>query len=180
MPGKKKDVNMPKKLTQKRLYNIALYYLSRYESTTEKLRAVLERRIYKVERDGGDVPPETGQWIDSVIEEMVRLGYIDNRRYAENTFRHLSESGKSVRTITNKLKTAGLTDELIEDIFEAQDLSTGEMDLEAARKLVKKRKLGIWRPKEQRQEMYQKDLAVLGRAGFSYETARKALENEDP
>lgn len=170
---------MPKKLTQKRLYNIALYYLSRYESTTEKLRSVLENRVYKTKLNGEEVPSETTHWIQTIIDEMVRLGYVNDKRFAENTFQRLTETGKSVRFITNKLKAAGLENDLIENILETQKISIQEMDLEAARKLVKKRKLGFWRPIEQRSEMYQKDLAVLGRAGFSYETARKALRNEE-
>lgn len=170
---------MAKKITQKRLYNIALYYLSRYESTTEKLRSVLERRVLKAQSEGLETPPEAKEWIQDIINEMQRLGYIDNKRFAENTFRRLSQAGKSVRTITTKLKMAGIEEQAIEDIYDSQEESTFELDLKAAQKLVQKKKLGIYRPLALRQDMRQKDLATLGRAGFSYETAVKALDGQD-
>lgn len=170
---------MAKKITEKRLYNIALYYLSRYEATTGKVRDVLNRRLMTAERRGDEVPDEAPAWIEKVISQMVELGYIDNNRYAQNTFRRLTESGKSVRSIAYKLKQAGLEEDILSGLIDEQEMTSGELDLASALKLVKKRKLGIYRPQSQRAEYAQKDLAVLGRAGFSYEIAQKALKGEE-
>lgn len=170
---------MAKKITEKRLYNIALYYLSRYESTTGKVREVLTRRLMTAERRGEEIPNEAPAWIEKIIAQMVDLGYIDNNRYAENTFRRLTEAGKSVRSIAYKLKQAGLEEDVLSDLIEEQETTSGELDLTSALKLVKKRKLGLYRPESQRAAYAQKDLAVLGRAGFSYEIAQKALKGEE-
>lgn len=170
---------MAKKITEKRLYNIALYYLSRYEATTGKVRDVLKRRLMTAERRGEEIPNEAPAWIEKIITQMVDLGYIDNNRYAENTFRRLTEAGKSVRSIAYKLKQAGLEEDVLSDLIEEQETTSGELDLTSALKLVKKRKLGLYRPESQRAAYAQKDLAVLGRAGFSYEIAQKALKGEE-
>ena len=170
---------MAKKITEKRLYNIALYYLSRYEATTGKVRDVLKRRLMTAERRGEEIPNEAPAWIEKIIAQMVDLGYIDNNRYAENTFRRLTEAGKSVRSIAYKLKQAGLEEDMLSDLIEEQETTSGELDLTSALKLVKKRKLGVYRPESQRALYAQKDLAVLGRAGFSYEIAQKALKGEE-
>ncbi len=170
---------MAKKITEKRLYNIALYYLSRYEATTGKVRDVLKRRLMTAERRGEEIPNEAPAWIEKIIAQMVDLGYIDNNRYAENTFRRLTEAGKSVRSIAYKLKQAGLEEDVLSDLIEEQETTSGELDLTSALKLVKKRKLGLYRPESQRAAYAQKDLAVLGRAGFSYEIAQKALKGEE-
>ncbi len=170
---------MAKKITEKRLYNIALYYLSRYEATTGKVRDVLKRRLMTAERRGEEIPNEAPAWIEKIISQMVDLGYIDNNRYAENTFRRLTEAGKSVRSIAYKLKQAGLEEDVLSDLIEEQETTSGELDLTSALKLVKKRKLGLYRPESQRAAYAQKDLAVLGRAGFSYEIAQKALKGEE-
>ncbi len=170
---------MAKKITEKRLYNIALYYLSRYEATTGKVRNVLKRRLMTAERRGEEIPNEAPAWIEKIIAQMVDLGYIDNNRYAENTFRRLTEAGKSVRSIAYKLKQAGLEEDVLSDLIEEQETTSGELDLTSALKLVKKRKLGLYRPESQRAAYAQKDLAVLGRAGFSYEIAQKALKGEE-
>lgn len=170
---------MAKKITEKRLYNIALYYLSRYEATTGKVRDVLKRRLMTAERRGEEIPNEAPAWIEKIIAQMVDLGYIDNNRYAENTFRRLTEAGKSVRSIAYKLKQAGLEEDVLSDLIEEQETTSGELDLTSALKLVKKRKLGLYRPESQRAAYAQKDLAILGRAGFSYEIAQKALKGEE-
>ena len=73
-----------KKITYQRLYNITLYYLGRYESTTDKVRQMLCRRVQKSKLAGDEVPDEVNAWIDKVVLSMQDLGYIDNRRYLEN------------------------------------------------------------------------------------------------
>lgn len=149
-----------KKITYERLKNIALYYLERYEACTSKLREVLKRRVKKTALEQ-PVPQEAFGWIEQVISEMERLGYINNQRFTENTIRRLSNSGKSKSYISTKLKLAGIEEEQIRETLSQTN------DLENARIMVQKKHLG---------KDFQKDLARLARAGFSYETARKALE----
>ena len=170
---------MVKKITQKRLENITLYYLQRYESSSSKLRDVLKRRVLRAKIQLGEVPTEADKWIEDIIKRMQELGYVDDKRYAENTFRRLQNAGKSTRFIAGKLKQSGITADIINELTEKQEITADEMDLNAARLLVKKKKLGYLRDKEKQQEMYQKDLAVLGRAGFSFEIATQALKGED-
>ena len=50
-------------LTSKRLTNIALYYLGRYESSVEQLRKILSRRVLKEKLKGADIPAD----VESVI-----------------------------------------------------------------------------------------------------------------
>lgn len=48
-------------------------------------------------------------------------------------------------------------------------------ELKAAARLVRRRRLGPLRPRADRAEHRERDLAVLGRAGFSFEVARKVI-----
>ncbi|MBO5997924.1 MAG: regulatory protein RecX [Alphaproteobacteria bacterium] len=170
---------MIKKITPKRLENITLYYLQRYESSTSKLRSMLQRRVLRAKLQLGEVPAEANDWIENIIHRMQELGYVNDKRYAENTFRRLQSAGKSTRYIAGKLKQDGIDPYTINGLIEEQETSAEEMDLDSARRLVKKKKLGYLRPADKQKEMYQKDLAVLGRAGFSYEIAVQALKETD-
>ena len=165
-----------KKITQQRLENIALFYLERYESSQARLKQVLLRRIAKARLKGVEVPDGAAQWVETVCAKMVHLGYVNDTRYAENIWRSYSSAGKSVRWMTCKLKQAGIDEDVISQCIASDD--TDSLDLQAARLLVKKKKLGHYRPKEQRSAYAQKDLAKLARAGFSYETAQKALRDD--
>ena len=40
---------------------------------------------------------------------------------------------------------------------------------------MRKRKLGHFRPAEERRESFRRDLGVLARAGFAFDTAKAAL-----
>ena len=173
-----------KPITQKYLMNVALYYLSRYETSEHNLRRFLNRRILKAAAKGIVVAPETGQWIDNVVTEMCRLGYVNDERFALSTAEKYRKIGKSERYIRLKLTLAGIDNDIQETILknETKDLLE-QADLTAALRLVEKRKLGKFRPLEDRKIFRKKDLAVLARAGFSFQIAIQALgttaEEED-
>ncbi len=173
MPEKKSII---KPITQKRLMNVALYYLERYESSAENLRRILQRRLLRAEMKGVVVPPEAQTWIDSIIKEMLRLGYVDDRRFASSLTEKYRKAGKSQSYIRQKLTLAGVDPDVSAEILTGNDgFDNAEAELDAARLLIKKRKLGRFRRAEDRASFRKKDLAVLARAGFSYQTAVKAL-----
>lgn len=164
---------MGKKITQKMLYNVALSYLAKYEASTGKLKDILNRRLIMAERRGIDIPAEAPAWIENVIHQMVAADYVNDTRYTENTYRHLAQAGKSLRYIKGKMALASI------DFTPPDDVPTDALDLAAALIFVKKKKLGIYRPAAVRSDYAQKDLAALGRAGFSYEISKKALNGAD-
>ncbi len=149
-----------KKITPERLKNIALFYLERYDASSDKLRQVLKRRVKKASLEQ-PVSPQAFEWIEQIVTQMNQLGYVNDKHFAENLVRRYSEAGKSPSFIRSKLKSAGIDEMFISDMLEETD------ELALARLTVQKKHLG---------NDFQRDLARLARAGFSYETARTALE----
>lgn len=166
---------MAKKISDTYLYNSALNYLSRYDASSGKVRDMLRRRLLRACQDGQEIPPEAEIWISHIIARLNELGYINDKRYAENQVRLLSEAGKSTRFISMKLAAAGLEANCIRDVLEHDE----QDEMTRARRFVYRKKLGYLRPAAVRAAYYQKDLAALGRAGFSYETAVAALKQPD-
>ncbi len=154
---------MQKPLTEKRLEHIALFYLEKFDASSEKLRLVLIRRIKKHQMQGIPVNENAFQWIENVIQKCQKLGYIDDERYAENAIRRLSTGGKSTRFIQQKLTAEGIDESILKKYL------LPENELERAQTFARKKHLG---------KDYQKDLAKLARAGFSYEIAQKVLQGE--
>lgn len=151
-----------KSITTKRLENIAVYYLSRYDSSSANLKAVLKRRVEKARLKGTEVPDDAGALIEEITRKMVRLGYIDDNRFKENLLRKLGQAGKSRAQIMQKMIKAGVADD--------EALTSYDEDAAAA-VFVKKKRLGV------NPENYMKDLAKLARAGFSRSAAEKALQS---
>ncbi|MBL8914506.1 MAG: RecX family transcriptional regulator [Archangium sp.] len=155
-----------RRISEQSLGNVALHYLRRYSATRKGLTQVLSRRVKRHARlKKIEAPADAAAMIDRVVERMVKSGYVDDRRLAENKHASLRRQGKSVRAIRLKLRVKGVPAELIAETTR----STVEDELEAASTLVRKKKLGT------RPERRQKDLGVLVRAGFSYDVAKRSL-----
>ena len=164
---------MTKRLTENRLMNIALFYLARYESSTEKVRRMLERRLKRLAFKGEEIPPEAPQWIENVLKKIQEKSYVDDNRYAENQIRSLILQGKSERFICAKLALAGISADQVQTILNAME-STEET---LAKRFVERKKIGYLRPRKDRSTFWEKDMAALARAGFSYDIARAALSD---
>lgn len=166
----------PKPITAARLENIALAYLERFAASAASLRRVLMRRLA---RAGGQGEAEVGM-VDELVERFLRAGLLDDRRYAEGKAATLHRRGAPVSVIRRHLHERGVDGDLVDDAVNglAADLGGGSTDLAAAAHYVRRRKLGPCRPPDSRAVHRQRDLAALGRAGFSWEIARAVIDGE--
>ena len=172
-----KKVKVLRKITPQRLKNIALYYLKRLESSVANLRSVLQRRVndyayQNKEFDRG----EAYQWIEDILADFQRYGYLNDRRYAEIKIKDYMSAGKSVRYIKGKMREKGIDEEILSALLEDQEYD----EFEAALKLAKKKHIGPFRTDEEaRFENRQKDMGTLVRAGFSYDVVRRVVGYEE-
>ena len=144
------------------LERVALWYLERYGGSEAKLRRTLGKRVRRSVNELDTDPAEGREAVEQVVAKMRRLGYLDDAKLARQRAQTLSRRGKSRRAIQADLYRQGLdtdVDALLEE--------TGHDELESARAFVRKRRLGTDR---------NRDLAKLARAGFSYDVARRALD----
>jgi regulatory protein len=151
----------PRKVSEAYLQRAAMSYLERYASSAENLRRVLRRKVDKRCRLRGEDPAEFHDMIDDVVAKSLKIGLIDDTRYAEARVATLRRRGGSARAIQAKLSAKGV------------DRST----IAAARAFARRRKLGPFRPGE-RAPYRDKDLAAMARAGFRFDVARSIVEGE--
>ena len=154
-------------------------YLERYAASSAHLeRRLLEKVRRSAERHGTD--PDTGAaFVRALIERLRRSGVLDDRRYAEGKALSLRRRGDSARRIQGALAAKGIDRAESRRALAAADEGSGseEAEIAAARRLARRRRLGPWRPKERAQHRM-RDLAALGRAGFSYEIARGVIDGQ--
>lgn len=172
-----KKIKVLRKISKQRLKNIALYYLKRFESSVENLRGVLKRRVNDYAYHDKDFDKtEAYIWIEELLEDFVRLSYLDDKRYAEIKIKSYMAAGKSPRYIHGKLREKGVDEEIFNTILDVQDYDP----LDAAFKLARKKKIGPFCHDEAlRKARRSKDLAILVRAGFDYDTAVRVLSSEE-
>lgn len=178
-PGKTKSPDHQRRakgLSEERLYQGALHYLGRFAASSASVRRVLRRRILKyAAEDGVDVETAHG-WVETIIERLTRSGILDDAGYADSRARGLFNRGVSVRMIRVKLAEKGLDRALVEAAIDNLLAEHPGADLEAAKSLARRRRLGPYRQDEKREGLLKRDLSTMARAGFSYEVARLVIE----
>lgn len=158
----------------------ALDYLNRYDASVEQLRRVLLRRVKRY--SSGSVRDRAEADVRTLLERFQVSRLLDDARYAEALARGLRARGSSTLGIRQKLRSRGVSAELIEGALEALARHHGDADedpeLVAARAYARKRRLttryDLTKPEER-----QKALAALARKGFSFSIAARALIVKD-
>ncbi|MDP6981113.1 MAG: RecX family transcriptional regulator [Myxococcota bacterium] len=156
----------------------ATRHLERYASSSQNLRQVLARRVERIEFRQEERFEEADAWIDLAVARMQERGYLDDRRYARTLCERFRARGASSRRIASELRQKGIPGDLAHELLTQGDPNA---ELEAAVRYARRRRLGPFRrDPEAATQHRERDLAALGRSGFSYETARQVVEATDP
>ena len=172
-PRDRPERKPPRKVSPAYLQRAAMSYLERYSSSAENLRRVQRRKVDKRCRLRGEDPAGFHELIDEVVAKSLRVGLIDDSRYAEARVATLRRRGGSARAIQAKLSAKGVDRTTIAAALEGEE---GDEE-QAARAFARRRKLGPFRPGE-RAPYRDKDLAAMARAGFRFDVARAIVEGE--
>ena len=167
----------PRRISKEALEASAVAYLARFATSAVNLKRVLARKVLRSARHYGDDPAPLMAEADAIVARFVTKGVIDDVLYAGAQLRALRRRGGSSRAIRGRLAAKGLNGETIEAAL--TDREPGAADLRAAIILARRRRLGPFRAVA-RAENRQRDLAVLGRAGFEYQTAVRVIDAPDP
>jgi regulatory protein len=169
-----------KKITSQYLERAAMYYLARFSSSSENLRRILERKVWRRVNLGADKPCETENWLNETINKCQRMGLVDDAQYALVRAKNFHKKGRGLSVIRAELKHKGIAEEIIEKTIVAIN-PDGEADFNAALYLARKKKLGNFASKqpqdaEEAKKINHKHLGVLARAGFSFQIAKEVLK----
>ena len=182
-------------MTPLRLRQLAENYVSRFGGPSSNLRRVLNRHVAKAA--GATVPDSdldpnydrelnfgvTAQWkqeISAIVEDFIQAGALDDGRYAQQAAQTLAQRGVALRAVAMRLRQKGLAQADIAQAV-AQLGEPRQVEWQAALQLVRRRRLGPYRPQEQRKQMRHKDAAALCRAGFSASIAFAVVDGQqDP
>lgn len=172
----------PRRITAAYLERVVAHYLERYFTTRSHLRSLLAKRVRRSADHHGTDPEEGMVLVDELLERLEQQGIMNDAVYASSVARSQRRKGASERAIRAKLASKGLRGPLVDEALAnaAEELSEGrDPDLVAAAQWARKKRLGPWtRDPEQRQELRQKQLARLGRRGFSWGIASQVIDAE--
>ena len=165
--------------TPARLRNRALAYLERFPTARAHLRRVLLRRAAP-EAQAHEVALDALEAdVDALLNDLERLGLLDDRRFAEAKARTLLERGRAPGRVRQTLRAKGVGTDTAAAALDSVEEREGLNEWQAIVAYARRRRLGPFRRGEPSPETLTRELAALGRAGFAYGPARRLVEATD-
>ncbi len=155
-------------MEEKKLLKYAVEYLSKYDSSKNNLSNVLKRKIYRSEISSIE-KKKVYNIVEKIIINLEKNNLIDDKKYCLSKISYLSRIGKSKSFIYNYLLKKGVGKFEINDNFEEFKQSNNDWEINSAKLFAKKKKL------LESNDTYEKKLAKMARAGFSYDICKKIL-----
>ncbi len=177
---------IPKKITERYLYNSGLYYLQRFTASSEHFRFIMMRKINKSCKHHTEQDlEECKKHLDKVITDFIKLGHLNDDAYCTGMVTSMRRRGLSRKMISTKLQQKRLPSDLIEKTLnhiDEQNSDNENPDLRAAVLHAKKKRLGAFAHTdkklndEEQEKAKNRTLGSLARAGYSFGIAQRVLD----
>ena len=154
---------------KEKLLKYAIYYLSKYSSSKKNLEYILKKKIRRISNEK-KIRFQLYKEIKNIIDKLEQLKLINDTIYAESKIHALLNQVKSKNYIKQYLIRKGVRSEVADEQISLFYEKNQNLEKENALKFAKKRNL-INDKKD-----YEKKLAKMARAGFSYEISKEILK----
>ena len=146
--------------------------------TVEYLLRVFTAGYLKKYR-GSKIKKEVTQIIDEILIGLENNKLINDEIYSDSKARSLLRKGYSINKINSSLRAKGISENFIKDTIKKIKEKNIETDFISAIRLCKRRRIGPLRPDANRELFYKKDMGILARSGFDFETSKKILKMDN-
>ena len=150
-------------------------YIEKYTPSRQQLRTYLLKKFFKFS-NSYVAKSELLTLIDLVISDLEKSKFISDKFYSELKTKKFLKKGYSLNKIRNYLINKGINEKYIKDSISKINLKETDQDFFSAIKTCKKRRIGPNREEDNRILFYKKDMSILARSGFNYETSKKVLD----
>ena len=171
--NKKKTLEM----TVDEMRNFSFSYVEKYAPSKQQLKTYLLKKYLK-SSSSSIKKKDIIDLIDLVIEDLEQTKFISDKFYSESKAKNLIQRGSSINKIRNYLISKGIQDKYIKETINKIKEENENQDFFSAIKICKKKRIGPARDQDNRPLFYKKDLSILARSGFDFETSKKVLELE--
>ena len=150
-------------------------YLEKYSPSKQQLKTYLLKKYFKSPASFSN-KNELLNLIDFVILDLEKEKIISDKFYSDSKSRNFIKRGYSLRKIRNFLVQKGIKQNYIKESISKITSDNSDQDFFSAIKLCKKRRIGPNREEDNRPLFYKKDISILARSGFDYETSKKVMD----
>ena len=155
--------------------NFSLTYIEKYAPSKQQLKTYLLKK-YLNSKLNNISKNNIKDLIDVVLQDLEKNKFINDKFYSNSKAKSLLNKGSSINKIRNYLLSKGVNDQYIIQTIEQIKESNEDQDFFSAIKICKKKRIGPAREEANRALFYKKDIGILARAGFDFETSKKIMD----
>ncbi|MDA9650413.1 RecX family transcriptional regulator [Candidatus Pelagibacter sp.] len=162
-------------VTVDEIRNFAFVYVEKYAPSKQQLKTYLLKKYMKL--SSSDVrKKDVNKLIDIVLLDLEKNKFINDQFYSETKAKSMIQRGNSISKIRNYLMGKGINSEFINDTVDRIKEDNSDQDFFSAIKICKKKRIGPARVEDNRVLFYKKDISLLARNGFDFETSKKVMD----
>ena len=166
-------------VTVDEMRNFAFTYVEKYAPSKQQLKTYLLKKYLKT-----SIPninkKNVSNLIDIVLSDLEKNKFINDQFYSDNKAKSMIQRGSSINKIRNYLIGKGINNKFIKDTVSKIQDENSDQDFFSAIKICKKKRIGPARTEANRTLFYKKDISLLARNGFDFETSKKVMNiNKD-
>ncbi len=171
MRNRKKSLEV----TVEEMRNLSFSYIEKYAPSKQQLRTYLLKKYLKAKTLKTN-KQDLSKLIDIVLKDLEKTKFLSDKFYSESKSRTLIQRGNSINKIRNYLISKGIEERQIIDTINKIKEKNEDQDFFSAIKICKKKKIGPGRTEDNRPLFYKKDISLLARNGFDFETSKKIMD----
>ena len=177
IPIRKKKKTL--EVTVEEMRNFAFSYVEKYAPSKQQLKTYLLKKYLKISSQN-ERKQEITNLIDIVLSDLEKNKFINDKFYSESKAKSMVQRGNSINKIRSYLIGKGVKDKFINDTINKIYDKNSDQDFFSAIKICKKKRIGPARTEDNRSLFYKKDISLLARNGFDFETSKKVMDiNKD-
>ena len=162
-------------VTVDEMRNFAFAYVDKYAPSKQQLKTYLLKKYLKT-----SVPnvkkQDISNLIDIVLSDLEKNRFINDKFYSESKAKSMIQRGNSINKIRNYLIGKGIQDNHIKETVNKIKENNSDQDFFSAIKICKKKRIGPARTEDNRELFYKKDISLLARNGFDFQTSKKVMD----
>jgi regulatory protein len=155
--------------------NFAFSYVEKYAPSKQQLKTYLLKKYLKISALKVK-KQDVVNLIDFVLSDLEKNRFINDKFYSDSKAKSMIQRGNSINKIRSYLIGKGINNDLIKNTVDKINNENSDQDFFSAIKICKKKKIGPARAEDNRPLFYKKDISLLARNGFDFETSKKVMD----
>ena len=173
IPIKSKKKNL--KITVEEMNDLSLSYIEKYSPSKQQIKTYLLKKYLK-QSISSVKKQDIIDLIEVVLSDLEKTKFISDKFYSDSKAKNLIQRGTSINKIRNYLISKGIQDKYIKETINKINENNEDQDFFSAIKICKKKRIGPSRTEDNRLLFYKKDISLLARNGFNFETSKKVMD----